>query len=536
MRFQQIVRTSEGVTAAPGRLEKVRLLAELLTRAAPEEAAVVAPWLAGELREGRIGVGPASLSEVSDTPPVKASALSVAEVDAAFAELAAVGGAGSTAERRRQLRELFARATLEEQRFLARLLLGELRQGAQQALVLEALARVLAVPAARVRRAVMLVGDPWKAAGELLREGGDGVPDMSVRLFRPVRPMLAQGAEDVEEALSRLERAAFEYKVDGARIQGHKRGDEVRVYTRRLNEVTAAVPDVVATLRGLEADEAIVDGEAICLGPDGRPRPFQETMRRFGRVRDVESLRRRLPLSIFLFDCLLRDGRPLVDRSAEERHAALAEVAPAGLRVPRTVTAEPDVASSFHRQAIAAGHEGLLAKALDAPYTAGRRGRSWLKVKRVRTADLVVLAAEWGHGRRRGWLSNLHLGAREPAGGFAMVGKTFKGMTDRMLEWQTARLLELERDRDRHVVRVRPELVVEVAFDGVQRSPRYRSGLALRFARVRGYREDKTPAEADTLEMLRRFRDGPGAGRRPRAGGRGMARVEQGTLALDEDG
>lgn len=533
MRLQEIVRTSERVTATGGRLEKVRLLARLLSRASPEEAAVAAPWLAGELRQGRIGVGPAALSEVSDTPPAEESNLSLAEVDAELSDLAAVRGAGSTAERCRRLRDLFGRATLEEQRFLARLLLGELRQGAQQGLVLEALARVLEVPPARVRRAVMLVGDPWKAAGELLREGADAVQDLSVRVFRPVRPMLAQGSEDVEEALSRLGRAAFEYKVDGARIQGHKRGDEVRVYTRRLNEVTAAVPDVVAALRTLEADEAVVDGETICLGPDGRPRPFQETMRRFGRVREVEPLRRRLPLSTFLFDCLLRDARPLVDRRAEERHAALAEVAPPELRVPRLVTEDPNAASSFLHQAISAGHEGLLAKALDAPYTAGRRGRSWLKVKRVRTADLVVLAAEWGHGRRRGWLSNLHLGARDPAGGFAMVGKTFKGMTDRMLEWQTARLLELERDRERHVVHVRPELVVEVAFEGVQRSPRYRSGLALRFARVRGYREDKTPAEADTLEMLRRFRDGASGSRRaPR--GRRADRVEQGTLALDE--
>ncbi len=534
MRLQEIVRTSERVTAAAGRLEKVRLLAALLSRASPEEAAVVAPWLAGELRQGRIGVGPASLSEVSDTPPAKEPELSVSEVDAAFAGMSGVGGPGSAAERAARLRELLGRATSGEQRFLARLLLGELRQGAQQGIVLEALARALAVSPARVRRAVMLVGDPWEVAADLLRDGAEAMEDLSVRLFRPVRPMLAQAAEDVEEVLDRLGRAAFEYKVDGARIQGHKRGDEVRVYTRRLNEVTAAVPDVVAALRTLEADEAVVDGETICLGPDGRPRPFQETMRRFGRVREVESLRQRLPLSTFLFDCLLLDGRPLVDRPTKERHAALEEVTPQELRVRRRVTGDPEVANSFLCEALASGHEGLLAKAMDAPYIAGRRGRSWLKVKRVRTADLVVLAAEWGHGRRRGWLSNLHLGARDPAGGFAMVGKTFKGMTDRMLEWQTARLLELERGRDRRVVHVRPELVAEVAFEGVQRSPRYRSGVALRFARLRGYREDKSPEEADTLQMLLRFRDGPGGSRPARV--RAAEWVEQGTLALDEDG
>lgn len=508
MRFQELVRTSERVAAAPGRREKVGLVADFLSRVESAEALPAVAWLAGTLRQGRIGVGPAALGAVSDVPPAAEASLTVTEVHAAFSEVAAASGAGSEAARRDRLGRLLGRATAEEQRFLARLLLGELRQGAQEAVVLEGLARSAGISAARVRRAVMLVGDPWEVAEAILLDGPDGLGPLSIRLFRPVKPMLAQTADGVEEALERLGRAALDWKLDGGRIQAHKRGDEVRIYTRRLNEATDALPEVVEAVRGLAPRELVLDGEAIALDAEGRPRPFQETMRRFGRVRDVRAARRALPLSTWWFDCLLLDGEPLIDLPATDREAALQAAVPDGSRVPRRVTDAPAEAEAFLRAALSAGHEGLVAKALDAPYTAGRRGSAWLKVKPVRTADLVVLAAEWGHGRRRGRLSNLHLGARDPEGGFAMVGKSFKGLTDEMLEWQTERLLALERAREGHVVRVRPELVVEVAFDGVQRSPRYASGLALRFARVRGYREDKAPTEADTLTTLRKIRDG----------------------------
>ena len=326
----------------------------------------------------------------------------------------------------------------------------------------------------------------------------------AVRLFQPVLPMLAGSAEDVAEAIGELGEAAVEYKLDGARVQIHRRGDEVRVYSRRLNEVTAAVPELVEAALGFRATEFIAEGEAIALRPDGTPLPFQTTMRRFGRRLDVDRMRGELPVTLFLFDPLSLEGAPLLDAPLQRRAELLAGAVPASLLVPRIVTASAEEASAFHRAAVARGHEGVMVKSLGAPYEAGRRGRRWLKVKTVRTLDLVILAAEWGHGRRSGWLSNLHLGARDPAGGgFVMLGKTFKGMTDEMLRWQTDRLSELEVSRDGHIVYVRPELVVEVAFNDLQASPQYPGGLALRFARVKGYRLDKSPAEADTIETLR---------------------------------
>jgi DNA ligase-1 len=316
--------------------------------------------------------------------------------------------------------------------------------------------------------------------------------------------MLAGSAESEAEALAELGEAALEWKLDGARVQIHKAGDEIHVYSRRLNDVTPAVPEIVDAARALPARELILEGEAIALRPDGTPHPFQTTMTRFGRRLEVERVRGTVPLTLFLFDLLYRDGISLMDEPLAWRSAALAETVPAALLVPRLVTGSADEARDFLAEALARGHEGLMAKALDSPYEAGRRGRRWLKVKPVRTLDLVVLAAEWGHGRRRGWLSNLHLGARDPeSGGFVMLGKTFKGMTDEMLAWQTARLQELETSRDGHTVYVRPELVVEVAFNDLQASPQYPGGLALRFARVKGYRHDKAAADADTLATLR---------------------------------
>jgi DNA ligase-1 len=371
--------------------------------------------------------------------------------------------------------------------------------------MLEALAAAAAVPAENIRRAATFAGGLAPVARAALSGGAAALAPFAIRLMQPVLPMLAQPAESVTDALGALGgRALLEWKLDGARVQVHKAGDEVRVYTRNLNEVTVAVPEVVAALRGVRSESLILDGEAIALRPDGRPHPFQVTMRRFGRKLDVDASRRELPLSVFFFDCLLHEAQPLVDRGAGERRDLLREVLPSALVMPSLITKELEQAEAFYADALARGHEGVMAKALDAPYNAGRRGAGWLKVKRTRTLDLVVLAAEWGHGRRRGWLSNLHLGARDPAtGGFVMLGKTFKGLTDQLLEWQTRELLARETARDEWTVRVRPELVVEISFNDIQESPQYPGGVALRFARVKGYRPDKRPEEADTIDTVR---------------------------------
>jgi DNA ligase-1 len=431
-----------------------------------------------------------------------APSVELAEVDAVLDRVAAATGKGSAETRRRLLGELLARLTAEEQRFLAALLVGELRQGALEGLVVEAVARAAGLPAAEVRRAFMLAGDLPGVARAVLAEGRGGLARFSVRLFQPLLPMLAGTAESAGAALAELGEAALEYKLDGARVQIHKGGDEVRVYSRRLNEVTLAVPELVEAVRGLAAREAILEGEAIALRPDGTPHPFQTTMRRFGRRLEVDQVRDTIPLTLFLFDLLQLDGEPLLDQPFRRRSAGLRELVPGALAIPQLVTESAEEASAFLRAALDRGHEGIMAKALDSPYEAGQRGRRWLKVKPVRTLDLVVLAAEWGHGRRRGRLSNLHLGARD-GDRFVMLGKTFKGMTDEMLAWQTDRLQELAVAREGHVVHVRPELVVEVAFNDLQASPQYPGGLALRFARIKGYRPDKSPADADTMDTLR---------------------------------
>jgi DNA ligase-1 len=401
------------------------------------------------------------------------------------------------------LHRLFILATPEEQDFLVRLLAGELRQGALEGVMVEALARAAKLPIDTVRRAVMLGGSLPRVARAALTEGSQGLQAFSLRVLQPLQPMLADTAQDIEEALGRLRAAAFEWKLDGARVQVHKADSIVRVFSRSLNDVTSAVPELVQTVADLPARELVLDGETIALHADGRPHPFQITMRRFGRRLDVDAMRRSLPLSVFFFDCLHRDGQSLIDRPAQERFSLLAEAVPPQLAVPRLITSDLQAAQRFYDQALAQGHEGVMAKALDAPYEAGRRGASWLKIKRVQTLDLLVLAAEWGSGRRRGWLSNLHLGARDPGGGFVMLGKTFKGMTDELLAWQTRELLARETRREAHIVYVRPELVVEIAFNDLQASPQYPGGLALRFARLKGYRPDKKPEEADTIETVR---------------------------------
>jgi DNA ligase-1 len=401
---------------------------------------------------------------------------------------------------------LFLRATSEEQHFLFRLVIGELRQGAVEGVMLEAVAHAARLPAEQIRRARMMAGDLSPVAKAALTGDSAGLAAFSALLFRPVHPMLAGSADDPAIAMEELGEAALEYKLDGARIQVHKAGDQVEVFSRRLNDVTAAVPELVERVRALPARELILDGEVIALRENGTPHPFQVTMSRFGRRLDIEQMRREIPLTPFFFDLLYLNGAPLMDETAHRRLSALAELAPASMVVPRIVTGSAEEASRFLRSALERGHEGIMAKALDAPYEAGRRGRRWLKVKPANTLDLVVLAAEWGHGRRHGWLSNLHLGARNPVdGSFVMLGKTFKGMTDEMLQWQTDRLLQLEVARDGITVYVRPELVVEVAFNEVQASTQYPGGVALRFARIKRYRSDKTAQQADTIEAVQQI-------------------------------
>src|SRR5438309_5062336 len=504
MLLAELLAASERVAATRSRLAKIDALAECLRRLDASEIALGVAYLSGDTRQGRIGIGYAALKDALAATPASAPRLALAQVDAALARLAQIKGEGSAAERTRLLAELFAGATASEQDFLARLLLGELRQGALQGIMLDAIAKAAKLPPERARSTAMRAGGLAAVAEAALTEGEAGLARFALEVFRPVLPMLAQPAEDVADALERLGTAAFEWKLDGARVQAHKSGGEIRVYTRSLNEVTSAVPEVVEALRDCAARELIADGETIALRPDGTPYPFQETMRRFGRKLDVETLRATLPLSVFFFDCLLADGTDLTATPARERFAALAEFVPAKILIPRLVTGDKETAQIFYDDALARGHEGVMAKALDAPYEAGSRGAGWLKIKKAHTLDLAVIAAEWGSGRRKGWLSNLHLGALDTAAGdFVMLGKTFKGMTDKMLAWQTQRLLELETSREGHVVHVRPELVAEIAFNEIQASPHYPGGFALRFARVKRYREDKSATQADTIDAVR---------------------------------
>jgi ATP-dependent DNA ligase I len=533
--LSELVRTSEAVAGAPGRRVKIDELASLLRRAAPDEVPVAVAFLSGELRQRQIGVGYAAIGgllgaapgAVADAAgPAKSAGtglpLTLADTDAAFAAIGAVAGPGAQAERRRLLGEVFARASEAERSFLTRLLAGELHQGALEGVMVEAVARAAGVHTGEVRRAHLLGGSlpaVAEAALTAVSSAGPAAASAALQAFRlqvgrPLRPMLAASAPTVAAAFERVSPAAVEWKIDGIRIQVHREGRTVAVFTRSLDDITGRLPEITSAVLSCPAQSLVLDGEAIALDADGRARPFQVTASRAGTQGAVDQQRQDIPLTPFFFDLLHLNGRDLIDEPAAERQAQLAAVLPAELRVPRIVTADPDQAQRFFADAISRGHEGVVVKSLDTPYAAGRRGSEWIKVKPRHTLDLVVLAAEWGHGRRRGWLSNLHLGARDPAtGGFVMLGKTFKGLTDQMLGWQTERLLELaERPETRPqgdfrdaygVVRVRPELVVEIAFDGVQTSPRYPGGLALRFARVIRYRPDKQAAEADTIDAVR---------------------------------
>jgi DNA ligase-1 len=509
MRFAALVHTSNNVAAASGRLEKTSRLAAFLKELTADEVPIAVGFFIGWPRQGKIGVGWATVADASAGEPALAPTLELGDVDRTFDGLQRVKGKGSAAERARLVRDLFARATPDEQRFLSALMIGEVRQGALEGVMLDAVAKAAGVPTDRLRRAVMLAGDLGVVAGAVCSGGEAALTALAgykIELFRPVQPMLADSADDVEEALGAINDATVEWKLDGARIQVHRAGDRVAVYTRNLNDVTSRVPEVVEAVRGFAASELILDGEVIALMSSGRPLSFQDTMQRFGRKLNVETLRAQLPLTPFFFDVLVHDGEEVLDRPLSSRLALLEAIVPSAYRVPRLVGASVEEAKRFQADTLERGHEGVMVKSLAAPYAAGRRGSAWIKVKTAKTLDLVVLAVEWGSGRREGWLSNLHLGARDPAtGGFVMLGKTFKGMTDELLEWQTKELLARETHRDGHVVYVRPELVVEIAFNEVQKSPHYPGGVALRFARVKGYRPDKRSSEADTIEAVQAF-------------------------------
>jgi ATP-dependent DNA ligase I len=525
MLLDSVVRTSAAVAASSGRLAKIDHIAGLLREVPAAEIAVAVSFLSGDLTQRQIGVGYAALTDLtggygpaarqSGLPaPAAAPELTLADTDAALGRIGALGGAGSQAERRTLLAGLLGRATETERQFLVRLLAGDLRQGALDGVMTDAIAKAAAVPAAGVRRAYQLSGSLADAAAAALTAGGDphaaaeALRAVRLEVGRPVRPMLAASEPTVADALAKISPAAVDWKIDGVRVQVHRADEHVRVFTRTLDDITARVPEIAAAALTIRAATAVLDGEAVALRPDGRPRPFQVTSARAASQAGQDD--GSVPLTLFLFDLLYLDGADLIDEPASARFARLAEIAPAALVTPRLVTSEVAAAEEFFAGAIARGHEGVVVKSVDAPYGAGRRGGEWIKVKPRHTLDLVVLAAEWGHGRRQGWLSNLHLGARDPAtGSMVMLGKTFKGLTDALLTWQTGRLLELAdppvaADGGRWgVVRVRPELVVEIAFDGVQASSRYPGGVTLRFARVLRYRPDKSPADADTIDAVR---------------------------------
>src|SRR3984957_1640032 len=490
-----VVEASDAVAATRKRSEKTAILATLLSQVSPAEAGICVGLLSGEPRQGRIGVGWATLRDLRRRSADQAT-LTVAEVDDAITAVAVATGPGSAGHRRALLADLMARATPAERSFLTALLTGELRQGALAGVMGDAVARAAGVSTAVTRRALMLSGDLTRTAEIAVTEGEAGLLRVGLEVMRPVLPMLASPGASVAEAVGAFGCASIEHKLDGLRVQIHRRNDEVRVFSRNLNDLTARLPGIVAAVRSLPVDEVVLDGEALWMGADG-PASFQETMSQIDTDAPPEGV------VTFLFDILHVDGVDLLDSPQHERSARLRQIAPE-LMVPAVVSDDVAVAEQVLREALAAGHEGVVIKDVDSIYAAGRRGAAWRKVKPVRTYDLVVLGAEWGHGRRQGRLSNLHLGARDPdTGGFVMVGKTFKGLTDELLNWQTEALLSREITREGNAVLVTPELVIEIAIDGVQASTRSRGGVALRFARVKRYRPDKEPAQADTIEALR---------------------------------
>jgi DNA ligase-1 len=504
MQLARVVELVDQVRATSKKTQKIALLADFLQQLRGPQIELVAHYLAGTLPQGKIGAGWRMMEEAMAGAVPAGEPLVLADLDQTFAAIASDQGPGSSQRKIGLLRRLFERAAANERQFLIQLLMGELRQGALEGLLLEAIAKASRLPTAQVRQAMMFGGNLGEIAREALEHGAAGLARFSLKLFTPVAPMLASTAEDVEDALERLQEAALEFKLDGARIQVHKEGDEVRIFTRQLLDVTGRLPEVVEWARALPVREFVVEGEAIALRQGGRPHPFQVTMRRLGRTKDVDAMRQELPLSSFFFDCLYREGEgPLISLPYRSRFDILSQTIPSSSLMPKIVTGDRAEAERFLERSLEAGHERLMAKSLVSPYVAGQRGFHWLKLKAAVTLDLVVLAAEWGHGRRSGWLSNLHLGARDPQSGqFVMLGKTFKGLTDERLAWQTEKLLSLEVSRDNFTIYVRPELVVEIAFGGIQESPRYPGGLALRFARVKRYRPEKPASEADTIQTV----------------------------------
>jgi DNA ligase 1 len=502
-----LVETSKKVAQTAARTAKVKAIAEQLRSLNIDEVELGVLFLSGDIRQGRMGIGYSTLRAASEANAAAEPTLHIQDVDDGLERIAAMRGSGSTALRAAALNDLFARSTRAEQEFLLRLLAGELRQGALAGVMIDAIGAAAQLPVEQVRRAAMYENNLGVLGRIAFQSGIEGLRRFQLQVMSPIAPMLAQTAGDVEEALETIDgEIAFEWKMDGARIQIHKQGDLVRVFTRSLNEVTSAIPEIVTEVKTLPADQLVLDGEAIALSAAGRPHPFQTTMRRFGRKLDVEKLRAELPMKAFYFDCLRLNEESIAERTTRERFAALSSVVPSTQLIPRIVTRALPEARRFYDDALAQGHEGVMAKALGAPYEAGNRGASWLKIKRAHTLDLVVLAAEWGHGRRTGKLSNLHLGALDTTTGqYVMLGKTFKGLTDAMLEWQTKEFLTHEAHRDEWTVYLRPAIVVEIAFSDLQASPRYPGGLALRLARVKAYRPDKRVEEADTMEAVRRI-------------------------------
>lgn len=497
MLLDEVVSASATVAATRSRKAKVAALAEALRAAAPEEIETVTAYLAGSLRQRRTGLGWRGLGALP--PPASTPTLTVTGVHEAFDRISALAGPGSQAARAAEVATLFGAATEDEQRWLGGVVAGGVRQGALDALVQETVAEAAGLPLASVRRAAMLAGATGPVAVAALTEGEAALAAYQLEVGRPVLPMLASSAGSIAEAMTKAGggEVALDYKLDGIRLQVHKRGDEILAVTRSLDDITHRLPEVVAIVRALPAESLVLDGEAMALDDAGRPRPFQETASRTAQDGGVA-------ITPYFFDLLALDGEDLLGLPGGERAARLEALVPEQHRVPRLVTSDVAEAEAFYLDACRRGQEGVVVKNLAAPYDAGRRGASWVKVKPVHTVDLVVLAVEEGSGRRRGWLSNIWLGARDPeSGGLVMLGKTFKGMTDEMLAWQTKRFTELETRREGHVVHVRPEQVVEIAYDGVQRSTRYPGGIALRFARVVRYRDDKTPAEADTVDAVR---------------------------------
>jgi DNA ligase-1 len=502
--LKDLVQISEKVSATPKKNEKASLLAHFFKEAKGEEISLVAFYLSGELPQGRLGIGWAMLQEALKAASFQSNPLSLIDLDLYFESIAREKGSGSSGRKVQSLREILSRSAGREKVFLARLIMGEIRQGALEGLVLVAIAQATSLPIDFLRRSLMFSGNIGEVARLAIEEGVPGLSRFQPELFRPISPMLASPVGGEEEAIQRLGEAGWEYKIDGARIQVHKDGEEIRVFTRHLKEITESVPEIVALTKKSPIDKAIFEGEAIALREDGKPLPFQTTMRRFGRIQNMERIREKIPLAPFFFDLLYLDGGSLLDASYQERFKQLSHRISSEYLTPRIITADAKKVQDFLLRSLKAGHEGLMAKGLDSPYIAGQRGFLWLKIKPAQTLDLVILAAEWGHGRRKGLLSNLHLGARDAGSGeFVMLGKTFKGLTDEMLRWQTKRLLELEIARDEWTVYVRPELVVEIAFNDIQESPHYPGGLALRFARVKHFREEKSPLEADTFQKIR---------------------------------